>query len=232
MNLGCPRRDPVTAGNFAHRLYRYQIQVGGEKPWYIVYVPDNYDPATPTPLILYWHGLFQAGTDGAAPYRDGIGLALDSHPELYPCLVALPQLPYFISIEDGNAIFNAVLEQLKQDYSVDPERIYVAGASTGSIRAMHYVIDTPDIFAGLFAIAGSVDVEYAPMLTDIPIFIAHGDADPATPVQTSRDLVDAIRELGGTVEYVEIPGADHQIFYMTYSRPSHVNWLLSQRLNP
>lgn len=232
LSASCPARSPVTPGMYAQRLYHYQVDVANDHPWYIIYVPDNYDPNVPTPLILYWHGQFQAGRDGTKPYRDGIGLALEEHPELYPCLVALPQLPYGTSLEKGHAIFNAVLDVMKQNYNVDTERIYVAGASTGSVRALRYVIDTPDIFAGLFAIAGSVDTHYAPMLLDIPIFFSHGDADTDASVEKTRALVKAIRDLGGTAEYVEIPGANHHIFYIVYSNPTYVDWLFSQRLNP
>ena len=229
---GCEDRPDPIPGKFAQNMYRYQIDVDGDAPWYLIYTPDDYDPATPTPLIMYWHGLFQGGRDGFAPYTERFAFAFRDHPELYPCIIAMPQLPFGTSVEEGEAIHNAVLEKMKADFNIDSNRIYVCGSSFGGKRAMEYVAHTPDIFAALFDIAGPIDVSFAPMLTDIPIFMAHGDADLAVPVTQSRELVDAIQEAGGSVEYVEFPGERHEIYYGVYSNPEFLDWLFSQQLNP
>jgi predicted peptidase len=232
LSAGCPTEPHVVDGKFAKNMYRYQIDVYGDRPWYLYYRPESYDPETPIPLILYWHGLFQCGRDGYAPYTELFSLAFQDHPELYPCIIAMPQLPYGTSTEKAEAIFNAVLWKMKQDFNIDRNRIYVCGSSVGSQRAFEYVAHTPDIFAALFAISGPVDVSYAPMLTDIPIFMAHGDADLMMPVEDSRALVEAIRAEGGTVDYVEYPCERHEIFYGVYANPDYLEWLFAQQLHP
>jgi acetyl esterase/lipase len=42
-----------------------------------------------------------------------------------------------------------------------------------------------------------------------PIFVAHGTGDSQVPVDQSRTLVDRLRRAGATVEYLEVPGAEH-----------------------
>jgi acetyl esterase/lipase len=42
-----------------------------------------------------------------------------------------------------------------------------------------------------------------------PMFVAHGAEDGTVPVHQSRDLVDRLRTTGATVEYLEVPCADH-----------------------
>jgi dipeptidyl aminopeptidase/acylaminoacyl peptidase len=42
-----------------------------------------------------------------------------------------------------------------------------------------------------------------------PIFVAHGAADSQVPVDQSRTLVERLRQVGATVEYLEVPGAEH-----------------------
>ena len=42
-----------------------------------------------------------------------------------------------------------------------------------------------------------------------PIFVAHGTDDQIVPVSHSRDLVDRLRAVAATVDYLEVPGADH-----------------------
>jgi acetyl esterase/lipase len=42
-----------------------------------------------------------------------------------------------------------------------------------------------------------------------PVFVAHGVEDSSVPVQQSRDLVAQLRAAGATVDYLEVPGAEH-----------------------
>jgi acetyl esterase/lipase len=42
-----------------------------------------------------------------------------------------------------------------------------------------------------------------------PVFVAHGTDDQIVPVSHSRDLADRLRAAGATVDYLEVPGADH-----------------------
>lgn len=42
-----------------------------------------------------------------------------------------------------------------------------------------------------------------------PFHIAHGDADRFVPAAQSRQLAEALRAAGVTVEFTEVPGADH-----------------------
>ena len=232
LTTGCPPEVSPQPGKFAQNAYHFQIDVNGDRPWYIYYVPDDYDPSMPTPLILYWHGLFQCGRDGYAPYTERFVIAVKDHPELYPCIVAMPQRPYEYSDTEGEALCDAVFAQMKRQFNIDEDRVYVCGSSVGAQHAIKYVAHTPDIFAALFAISGPVNTIYADSLTDIPIFMAHGDADRAINVQGSRDLVAAIRAEGGTVDYVEYPGERHEIYYGVYSNPDYLDWLFEQRLNP
>lgn len=229
---GCPPENPPHPGKFAQNTYRFQTDVNGDRPWYIYILPENYDPEVPTPLVLYWHGLFQCGRDGYAPYTERFVIAIKDHPDLYPCIVAMPQRPYEYSDDEGEALCDAVFEQMKRQFNIDEDRVYVCGSSVGAQHAIRYVAHTPDIFAALFAISGPVNTTYADSLTDIPIFMAHGDADLAIDVQGSRELVAAIRAAGGAVDYVEYPGERHEIYYGVYSNPGYLDWLFDQRLNP
>lgn len=44
----------------------------------------------------------------------------------------------------------------------------------------------------------------------VPVQIHHGDADRVVPVEWSADLYARLLELGKTVEYYEVPGAEHE----------------------
>ena len=46
------------------------MEVRGTERRYAVYVPRNYDPAKPWPLIVFLHGAGERGDDGGAPRTD------------------------------------------------------------------------------------------------------------------------------------------------------------------
>jgi len=74
-------------------------------------------------------------------------------------------------------------------------------------------------------------MELARHLKHIPIWIFHGDADPAVPVEESRRMEAVLREVGADVTYSELPGVAHNSWDPAYSLPELPLWLLSQKLN-
>lgn len=229
--VGCPRQLCVE-GEFEPHMHHKHVAVGLELMCYTAFVPDDYDASRPWPLLLYWHGIDQAGVDGVEPLNQGLGPVLRELPELYPCIVAIPQLPFpYAGVGKSNVIYNAVMDDIRKEYNIDAQRIYVTGASSGSSRALMYVAATPDVFAGVIPAAGPIPPAFAPMLTDVPILLFHGTHDDITPISGSRKLRDAINNAGGQAELREIPGGTHEIFFDVYSDPAMLAWLFSKSLS-
>ena len=79
-------------------------------------------------------------------------------------------------------------------------------------------------------ICGGGDTNLAARLVNIPLHVVHGDSDGAVPVSRSRDMVAAIRAAGGKqVEYVEHPGAGHNVWTRTYADTQNLVWLFAQK---
>jgi len=71
---------------------------------------------------------------------------------------------------------------------------------------------------------------FAAKLGKTPLWIFHGDADAVVPVDDSRKLVAALKEIGAPVRYTELPGADHMDApAKTYADPELFRWLFAQR---
>ncbi len=225
---GCP--TPPQPRQITPNTFLRDVQVNGQWYSYLLFIPDHYDRSQPGPLLLYWHGLWQAGRDGPTPLTQGIGPVLVQHPELYPCLVALPQLHYIDSQQQDEDEYDAVLEDIIANFPIDQKRMYVTGASTGGGHALEYVAHHPGEFAAVIPVSWSVGPEYAPLLTDIPIYAFQGAFDWAHPVREMRQMVAAIQAAGGNILYKEFPGANHQIFDRVYSDPNLISWMLSQSL--
>ena len=58
--------------------------------------------------------------------------------------------------------------------------------------------------------------ETASHLTEIPIWVFHGNADARVSVTESRKLTQAIKARGGNVRYTEYPGVGHNSWDRAY----------------
>src|SRR6266480_3069181 len=67
-------------------------------------------------------------------------------------------------------------------------------------------------------------------LVATPVWLFHGDADPAVPVSESRSMAEALRRAGGDVRYTEYAGVGHNSWESAYNEPELWRWLFAQRL--
>jgi predicted peptidase len=102
-----------------------------------------------------------------------------------------------------------VLADVRRAYKVDPNRIYMTGHSMGAYGTWSIAIDHPEIFAALAPISGGGDQSEVKKIARIPQLVVHGDADPTVPVANSRAMVEALKQAGAEVKYMEINGGNH-----------------------
>jgi predicted peptidase len=223
------------------------MQVRGETRRYVVYVPFEYTPEKPWPLILFLHGVGESGDDGLLQTTVGIGPAIRRHPELFPCLVVMPQCPkgkfYDSIIED----LETCLEQTRKEYNVDPKRMYLTGLSMGGYGTWIWGATKTDTFAALMPVCGGgvmLDMqlfigagseepfgtfeERVKRLATVPIWAFHGAKDTTVPPSRSQQMVKVVREAGGNVKYTEFPDMAHNAWDKVYPDPEVMQWLLSQ----
>jgi poly(3-hydroxybutyrate) depolymerase len=215
-------RDPFQGrtGDFKRH---YLLESAGEIMPYRMYVPTAYDPARPMPLIVALHGL--GGTEDS--FFNGYDRLMPSLAEERGYLVAAP-LGYRVDGSYGWGLGTPpadpttrqtqerseedvmrVLERVRRDYNVDPDRIYLMGHSMGAIGTWRIAPKYPDLWAALGMFAGSGQPATLDRIRDIPQFVVHGDADPTVNVAGSRGMVARMRELGTPLEYIEVPGGGH-----------------------
>ena len=71
-------------------------------------------------------------------------------------------------------------------------------------------------------------LERVQSLKEMPIWVFHGAKDPVVPVHNSEEIVQALRDVGGDVRYMEYPEAGHDSWTETYNNPDFYRWLLDQ----
>ena len=84
---------------------------------------------------------------------------------------------------------------------------------------------------GAIPVCGGADPDESYRLIDKPIFTCHGDADTSVPVSGTREVVQAIKDYGGTnITYEELEGYGHNVWDYVAEKEGLMNWLFSQIL--
>jgi len=225
------------AGTFRHEgttlLYRY-------------YIPSNYSAEKEYPIFINLHGAGIRGSDNKRPLSFVKKLFSEQAYTLDEYIVIVPQCPenekwvdiiwkdgsYDLSeVPESNefAALVALIESMKQSYSVDAKRIWVAGFSMGGYGTWNLLMNHPDLFTAGVPMCGAGAPASAETLLNTPVWAVHGVKDPTVPVSGSREMVEAIQKLGGTkVRYTELPDHEHDVWNYTYSNKEIFTWLFSQ----
>jgi poly(3-hydroxybutyrate) depolymerase len=214
-------RDPFQ-GRTGDMKRHYVLAGANEVMPYRVYVPTKYTGAVPAPLVIALHGL--GGSEGSlfdSYAKQPVALA-----EQHGFLMAAP-LGYrpdgfygagIVGSSDDAARRRAALSEqdvlevlrlMKSHYKVDERRVYLIGHSMGAIGAWHLASKFPDVWAALGPFSGTGSPALAEGMKAIPQIVVHGDADPTVRVEGSRAMVAALKTLGATVTYIEVPGGNH-----------------------
>ena len=205
-----------------------------EQP-YALYLPDDFNPSHPYPLIVSLH------TEDSN-HRLNLRQVLGPPNRLGRPDRADPRFILAFPYARGSMGYRGIAEQdvydmiaaIDRRYSVDPDRIYLTGASMGGGGALHLALTHPDRWAGVAPLCaatmpGSEDL--APNLLHLPIRFYHGEQDAIVPVQSSRDWQRRLLNLGIPASYLEYPSLRHNAWDLAYKPGALFDWLAPLRRN-
>ena len=123
-----------------------------------------------------------------------------------------------------------IIQQLIKQNIVDTDRIYISGSSMGGITTYVFLSEYPDMFAAAGPICGRADLgDISKWAGKVPVWIFHGDEDDLISVETARDVVEKLKELGATnYKYSEYKGVKHGSWTNAFAEPDYLNWFFSQ----
>lgn len=138
---------------------------------------------------------------------------------------------------DALRMTKEIVDMLQVDYrGIDAGRLYVTGLSSGGYGTWEMIERWPDYFAAAGPMCGAGDPSKADLIVNVPIWAFHASNDNIVPSSGSRDMIQAIRALGGNPRYTELQGTDHGIWRYAYAilgkptpTPGFFDWLYSQR---
>jgi polyhydroxybutyrate depolymerase len=169
------------------------MNYGGKTRTYLLHVPTGYNGSTPMPLVLAFHGLSLTGSKmasitGFSPIADQEDFIV-----VYPDGLNKKWTSPGGSLDDVGFI-SALIDKLENDYNIDANRIYAAGASNGGMFTYRLALELTDRFAAVAVVAGYMP-GYAPGSTPVPshalpVLHFHGTADPVIPYNEAESAVD------------------------------------------
>jgi len=216
---------------FVGRVYKSQPR---ESVPYRLFVPPAYDKTQKYPLILWLHGAGGIGVDNRKQFSSGnrTGTHIWTRPEIqskHPAFVVVPQCPDSLRCWGSHlpAVLE-ILEVLRSEFSIDSQRIYVAGQSMGGFGTWDMISLKPDLFAAAIPLCGGGNTASAASIVNIPIWAFHGAADTNVPVTESRRMISAVQQAGGHPRYTEYKGVGHNVWDRAFKEPDLVEWLFAQ----
>ncbi len=201
---------------------------------YFLFLPNDYGKTNEKwPLLLFLHGAGECGPDLEKVKIHGPPKLVETNPGDFPFVVISPQAENFGPYVDrwNPKLLVELVDHVAGKYAVDPDRLYVTGLSMGAYGTLRMLAHYPEKFAAALPICGGAWLHYGEPLARIPLWIIHGDADGAVPVEYSTQLVKAIRDKKGQPRLTILENVGHDSWTQTYANPEYYQWLLSHRLS-
>jgi poly(3-hydroxybutyrate) depolymerase len=230
-------------------LKAHRSSVDGNDQAYWLEVPPAYHGDKPFPLIvnLHYHGW----------YRPFQGYPLPKVPE---AVVVSPHgrgSTDFMSVGEREVL--DVIEEVKRDYLVDDDRVYLMGSSMGGTGCWHLAAHHPDLFAAIAPVSGNTnhrvwqrewgwgkapDSPFRPVrerLEDMLDPLSFAENLQHVPVFCAHGVEDTIVPIGHSRTMVErVRAAGGSVTYREYEDVAHggfpkeladerIQWLLGQR---
>jgi len=230
------KKDDLT---FRKQVYTHKT---GNKMPYRLFVPANYDASQKYPLIFWLHGANGRGSDNLKQIRGGnengthVWTTPANQAQL-PAFVLAPQCPEdrLWSEPETNQISPQlqmaldILASLQKEFSIDPDRIYLAGQSMGGLGAWGLLQTHPDRWAAALVLCAFDNFTNVKAIARVPLWVFQGDADMVVPVDLVRQMVKDLKKSGAQLRYSEYHNAGHDVWLKAFAEPDLVPWLAAQK---
>lgn len=176
------------------------------------------------PILIFLHGKSLSGSDLNLVRKYGVIHEMDKGRKI-PAIVIAPQVPVGKSWEPAK--IKHVLEYVQSQYKTDTNRVYVAGMSLGGYGTLHFVGAYPELVTAAVALCGGGNPKDAYNLSQVPLWIQHGNKDYAVPISESEKVVKAINDCNGgeNLKYTVVPGANHGDLERVFRTDEMYNWM-------
>ncbi len=198
----------ASGGTFTQYTYNGSA---GSRP-YFVYTPVNYQVGTAVPLIVMLHGCTQTPTDFAAGTQMNALADQDQFIVVYPQQTSsnnsLSCWNWFQPADQARgsgepAIIAGIVQTVEQttsQWTIDTNRVYVAGMSAGAAMAVIMAATYPDIFAAMGSESG-LEYKAATSQTAATTAQSQGGPDPTQQGQAAYNAMGSAARVVPTIVF-------------------------------
>jgi len=202
---------------------------------YLLYRPEIAlkNPTKPQPVLLFFHGNGEMGTDIELIKRNGPPKLINEGGE-FDFVVASPQTYSPISWSRVGFLEEFVAK-IKQIQNIDTNRIYISGLSGGGSGMYYYAKNYPSKIAALVPVSAVAGISTPCVIKDIPMWGFHNANDPTVSLWNLTVVVNAINAcfpqplVSPLVTIYPVSG--HDSWSAAYNTPELYTWLLSKTTN-
>jgi predicted peptidase len=178
---------------------------------YAMYIPDNYSPSTPVPLILALHFGVRGG-DAAGAGRDVVQILIGpALAELGAIIVAPDSVRGDWSSPENEKAVNELLDMVLAHYSIDKRKIAVTGFSMGGAGSWHFAEKFPERFSAAIPVAGRPPASASGW--QLPVLAVHSRDDQVAPFGPTEARIAELQKAGANAKLIPLTGIKH---YETY----------------
>lgn len=159
---------------------------------YQVYLPNNFNKASLTPMVIALHG---GGGTGSRFERDVSEGSLTAAAEARGMILVTPEgidkrwndgrTEHFNGdgMYDDLGFISTLIDRMTEDYGVDPSRVYATGISNGGFMSFRLALDLSDKITAVAPVTAQVSKAVESKIPDSPIalMLINGTEDPLVP---------------------------------------------------
>jgi predicted peptidase len=200
---------------------------------YAYFIPIDYNPATRYPVIIFLHGQGEGAGAGPGDGRQltvGLGPFVERKRYGFPFVCIFPQSNgnWNPDSEYATDVLDA-LDDIASKYSIDLDRVFLTGLSTGGYGTYAIAAGNPTRFAALVPMGtSSSPLAYASQLTRIPIRAYCSQSGDILAGTNDNDMVTRINQLGGHAQFIQTPTNGHDCWEYVYGHSDLFDWLQQQ----
>jgi predicted peptidase len=209
---------------------------------YRLYVPLGYDADRKYPLLLWLHGGDGRGSDNVKQLNgaDQIGAHFWAGKDVqlkFPMFELVPQCPSGDNWSDPDLnqptkwleLTMRALADVEKEFSIDPDRIYLAGQSMGGLGVWSALQAYPGKWAGAIILSAYDNFTDVKALASTPVWVFQGEDDQTVPVMLVRDMMKQLNKAHANLRYTEYRKMDHEVWKKAFAEPDLLPWLSSQK---
>lgn len=175
-----------------------------------VYVPHDYSPAHPAPLVVFLHGHLQAESHLIAPdYIQDLA-------ERSGTIVVAPYGRGYYDFNGSESDVYDALDAAKSAFNIDPRRRYLAGYSMGGFSLFRIAPMGASTWSAVMCIAGSLLTSRAAIvirtMQRTKFYVLTGARDDNVPTAWPSATAIFLRDNGLEITFYTDPNGTHELY--------------------